>query len=164
MESRQVSVKRLIRVHLNAGKKAFQKRKITTTNSKSITNIQLQRISFKSPQSKLTADIERPCKYVNLHTSEPPLNLPTINTANFDDYAYKSNKLLLETNSKVKSSSEITELMTPRQIVNKLKRIKSEQSMLTTEKHDFIRKLSSKCKVYVKNPFQRRLSKNPDNK
>lgn len=67
-------------------------------------------------------------------------------------------------NSKVKSSSEITELTTPREIVNKLKRIKSEQSILTSEKNDFLKKLSSKCKVYVKNPFQRRLSKNPDNK
>lgn len=50
-------------------------------------------------------------------------------------------------------------MFTPRQIVNKLKRIKSEQSILITEKHDFLRKLS-KCRVLVKNPFQRRMSKN----
>lgn len=67
-----------------------------------------------------------------MQTSDTRMNLPALNTANFDNYGYKSNKLLLEINAKAKSSSEITGLVTPREIVNKLKRIKSEQSMLTT--------------------------------
>lgn len=49
MESREISVRRLIRVHLNAGKKAFEKRKVMGADSKSSANIQLHKISFKSP-------------------------------------------------------------------------------------------------------------------
>jgi hypothetical protein len=55
------------------------------------------------------------------------MNLPELNTANFDDYGYKSKKLLLEINAKAKSSSEITGLVTPREIIKTMKRIKSEQ-------------------------------------
>ena len=40
MESKEGSGKKLIRVHLNANKKAFQKRKIPSIASKSITNLQ----------------------------------------------------------------------------------------------------------------------------
>lgn len=48
MESRENSVKKMIRIHLNAQKKGLQKRKITTNSTKSNSNIQLAKIAFKS--------------------------------------------------------------------------------------------------------------------
>jgi hypothetical protein len=51
----------------------------------------------------------------------------------------------------------------PRLIINKLKRIKSEQSFISNQKTDLMKKLSLKCKVYVTNPFNRKLSRNVEN-
>lgn len=44
-----------------------------------------------------------------------------------------------------------------------MKRIKSEQSFISNQKIDSMKKLSIKCKVYVTNPFIRKLSRNVEN-
>lgn len=86
METKEGSVKRLMRVHLQSMRKATLNRKLT--NPKSIMQLQSSqecRFFDKDPLKKSNL-ILAPSKH---------LNLPTLNTANIDDYGYKSSKLLI---------------------------------------------------------------------
>lgn len=50
MESKEGSVKRLIRVHLNAHKKSILQRRNNDLNPKNTTNPQIRKVTFKSPE------------------------------------------------------------------------------------------------------------------
>lgn len=89
MENKEGSVKRLMRVHLTAHRKATLNRKLTNPKS----TMQLQ-----TTQECRTFDKDPFKKSNPILAPSKQLNLPTLNTANIEDYAYKSSKLLLEIN------------------------------------------------------------------
>ena len=86
METKEGSVKQLMRVHLTAHRKATLNRKLTNPKS----TMQLQ-----ATQECRTFDKDPLKKSNRILAPSKHLNLPTLNTANIDDYGYKSSKLLL---------------------------------------------------------------------
>ena len=139
----------------------MQSRKLSQFNLKSKTSSSALK-NIMSPEPKLWLTDENTKPYLKSVSSVNKLVFPTLNT-NICDYGIQFRTISDEAKYKVKSSSEITEISSPRLIINKLKRIKSQQSFISSQKTDSMKKLSIKCKVYVTNPFIRKLSRNVEN-
>lgn len=85
-----------MRVHLQAQRKATLNRKLANPKSLMQQQASQECMFFDKDLLKKSNRILGPAKH---------LNLPTLNTANIDDYGCKSSKLLIEVNEKAKSSS-----------------------------------------------------------
>ena len=103
MESKEGSVKKMIRLHLNAQRRsAFCMKNADGFHKKSIPLI---KTTFKSPEIRINlATIKGMEKTVNI-SSQTNLHVPSIKSAKLDSLRCKSQKNILETTLKVKSST-----------------------------------------------------------
>lgn len=107
METKEGSVKRLIRIHLNAHKKCLQQRKLTQQNSKNTTVSHLRKITFKSPEVLIRLIQKENKENGRSNSIDDCPVFPKLQTANFETNRCLSQKNILETLINPKSSTDI---------------------------------------------------------